>query len=80
MSDLLSRLSAATGPSRELDAEFALANGWLHCTHPTGNHYWKSPRSQICPQPPRYTESIDAVLTLVPEGMYWDAWLRLGRR
>lgn len=68
MNDLISRLSAATGPSRELDAEIALANGWAHRTMPNGERYWRSPTGVICPQPLRYTASIDAALTLVPEG------------
>lgn len=68
MNDLISRLSAATGPSRELDAGIALANGWAHRTMPNGERYWRSPTGVICPQPPRYTASIDAALTLMPEG------------
>lgn len=47
--DLLSRLSAATGPSRELDAEIAKSIRWK------GAYHYQ--------QPPRYTESIDAALS-----------------
>ena len=70
MTDLLSRLSAATGPSRELDAEIALANGWTHNIYdrPT----FKDPSGQPHALPPRYTESIDAALTLMPEGCTWE--------
>lgn len=81
MTDLLSRLSAATGPSRELDAEIALANGWRH-DHAMayGGEFWQNPTGQICPQPPRYTESIDAALTLVPERAGWKlaSWFKDG--
>ena len=69
MTSLLSRLQSATGPSRELDAEIALANGWMR-----GNVYWHDPAGKIFPDdPPRYTESIDAALTLFPESWtYWE--------
>src|SRR5882672_6589194 len=61
---LLSRLQAAAGPSRELDAEIALANGWKK-SDPQG--YWCAPDGDVWATPPRYTESIDAALTLLPE-------------
>src|SRR5579872_4020269 len=77
MNDLISRLSAATGPSRELDAEIALANEWLR-----GNAYdaWYDPQGNITSLP-RYTESIDAALTLVPkfEGVDRGIWIKLGQ-
>lgn len=61
---LLFRLSSATGPSRELDAEIALESGWKQASlhgNAEGPHYWLSPTGQIYPQPTRYTESIEAV-------------------
>ena len=66
--DLISRLSAATGPSRELDGEIALANGWTQERDRFVGDCWKSPRGRYQSGPPRFTESIDAALTLVPEG------------
>jgi hypothetical protein len=78
MSDLLSRLQSATGPSRELDAEIALANGWTkHRLSKTqqyiaGEYEWRGPTGQICPNVPRYSESIDAALTLMAEDLYWE--------
>ena len=54
MNDLISRLSAATGPSRKLDGEISETVKW------TRSYYYQ--------EPPRYTESIDAALTLMPEG------------
>lgn len=84
MTDLLSRLSAATGPSRELDAEIALANGWMISGYDRDNQAayprWRSPTGQICPNVPRYTESIDAALTLVPERAGWKlaSWFKDG--
>jgi len=63
MTSLLSRLQVATGPSRELDAEVALANGWKYFKRDNGDPwYWQSQTGQICPQSPRYTESINAVV------------------
>lgn len=61
MTDLISRLGAATVPSRELDAEIAATFG---LTGPPSGYdagfEW-----------PRYTESIDATVTLVAEDHYW---------
>lgn len=54
-SDLITRLEAATGPSRELDAEIVrLIN----------------PQATRLTRAPFYTGSLDAALTLVPEGRY----------
>src|SRR5712671_7711959 len=63
MTDLLSLLQAATGPSRELDAEIALANGWTRLSH----DLWRN-GDDVEEDPPLYTASIDDALTLVPEG------------
>ena len=52
--DLIARLEAAEGPSRELDA-------LIRCA------LFKKPSAFIKP----YTFSIDAALTLVPEGWEW---------
>lgn len=71
MTDLLSRISAAAGPSRELDAEIALAHGWKQERDTFIGDCWKSPQGRYQPGPPRYTESIDAALTLVPKGLFW---------
>src|SRR5258705_13336342 len=75
MTALLSRLQSAIGPSRELDAEIALANEWTHERLPTDSRpWWRKPGARFteqCLEPPRYTESIDAALTLRPKGSYW---------
>lgn len=78
-SDLISRIEAATGPDRALDAEIAVAVGvvpegaFRPCaaldpgTFATGAYtFWVAPR---------YTESVDAALTLVPENMLWRVGL-----
>jgi len=86
MTTLLSRLQSATGPSRELDAEIALANGWTFTKMKPENGcggdkhpYWRRPGEtewymRTLAGPPRYTESIDAALTLVPEGWAWSIY------
>ncbi len=79
MTDLLSRLQSATGPSRDLDAEIALANGWTYQKLKPENGrggdskpYWRKPSEtkyyiREKQGPPCYTESIDAALTLLPK-------------
>jgi hypothetical protein len=69
MSDLLSRLQSE-GPSRELDAEIALANGWTKPDWGVKSRqiYWRAPDGSMFADAPRYTESIDAALTLVHTG------------
>ena len=62
--DLIAKLEAAEGPSRELDAEIAAGEGWTRFSE-----YWLSPSGrQRQYHPPAYTSSLDAALTLVPEG------------
>ncbi len=66
---LADRIEQAEGPSRELDAEIALLvgapcgrrSGWSNADN--GDYY------VIDECAPAYTASIDAALTLVPEGM-----------
>ena len=66
MTDLIGRLAAATGPDRELDVEIARACGY------SGDFGWFTPpgggRLVRCP---KFTASIDAALTLLPEGKMW---------
>lgn len=70
---LLSRLQSLTEPSREIDAEIALATfPWLKdCPRDDrdGDPGWitKDGRTYA----PRYTESLDAALTLVPQMSVW---------
>lgn len=68
MTELITRLESADGPSRELDWAIAESLGWtrrqvgqvIACYAP-GDPHMKAGA-------PRYTASIDAALTLVPEG------------
>ena len=72
--DLIARLEAATGPCRGLDADIELASGnWTAHRYEAWSRYQECgeacnpPIAVPCP-PNRYTASIDAALTLVPEG------------
>jgi len=62
MIDLIRRLEAATGPDREIDADIGRVFGRLKPPYPhdAGFEYL------------RYTESLDAALTLVPEDCRWE--------
>jgi hypothetical protein len=60
MRELIERLEAATGPDREMDFAIAAAVGW-----PDSPHSHQHAR--------RYSDSLDAALTLVPEGATWLA-------
>lgn len=70
MRDLIARLEAATGPDRELDAEIMLAVYPALGLTMTANGNWLS-KSGIHTRVEAYTASIDAALSLVPEGWAW---------
>lgn len=82
ITDLIERLEKATGPDRLLDGDIAAAlklqpTGWRRGTHKTDKSIWwdredKTGFTQWAA--PRYTKSIDAAMTLVPEGMQWAVW------
>lgn len=66
---LIERLEGAEGPSRELDAEIEAL-----FTDERGNRPLKFFFNQVQSghrRPPRFSSSIDAALTLVPEGWEW---------
>lgn len=71
--ELIKRLEAATGPDLELDAEIAMSaglaerrNDFVYVMHPV-----EGSTHDLWLNVP-YTASIDAALTLVPEG--WRIW------
>lgn len=82
---LLARVLEGEGPDRELDAEIACAvNGFtMHeDSNPGDGHFafwhgkpWESLCSN-CSGWPHYTTSLDAALTLVPEGWSWYSAMR----
>lgn len=57
--ELADRCEAATGPDRELDAEI---------------HDAVFPITLELPRYPRYTVSLDAAITLVPERWHWSVY------
>lgn len=74
---LIARLEAAVGPDRVLADDVLLACGWVlkdsvwyisdaHAKHEA------EPCWPECDNPPDPTASIDAALTLVPEGWGWE--------
>ena len=77
---LLADLAAASGPDRELDARVALCAGWKKPGHHGGYSeiVGVRPGGRGFAAVPRYTASIDAALTLVPEGWGWKADCGLG--
>lgn len=75
MSDLIERLGKAVGPDKELDWDLALLAGWERRDWDiaSANLGWFAPGvpNVMHSDPPRYTASIDAALTLVPDGWAW---------
>ena len=66
MTDLITRLEQAAEGSRELDAEIAEATGWCFVPADTmSEDKWLPPDWN---DPPAFSTSLDAALTLVPEG------------
>jgi hypothetical protein len=79
---LVERLEKASGPDRQLDGAIAMliddVPDW--CRGPTTVGTYEHPKRGIL-NARRFTESIDAAMTLVPEGWCWglfdepNAWL-----
>lgn len=69
--ELAERCEKAEGPDRELDAGIALAIGWRDCI-PCAFNGVKHRMGGIL-NAPAYTASLDAAMTLVPEGYHWQA-------
>lgn len=62
MTDLATRIEQTTGPDRELDQEIGV---WFR-------NLTSERRVIAVANCPRYTASLDAALTLVPEGWLWQ--------
>ena len=70
--ELIAKLGAATEPTRELADEVLLAIGWRYDEATVS---WISPgrRRQVNPaHRPNPLESMDAAISLVPEGWHWQ--------
>lgn len=76
--ELVARLEKATGPDRELDHQVLIACGWMVDSDERGEiHHYIDPKGALwapsyLPEP---TQSIDAALSLVPEGYQKTLWL-----
>lgn len=70
--DLADTVEKLEGPSREVDAEIAKAIGWCFVGegHPIGR-VWYNPEGRAATLP-AFTRSLDAAMTLVPEGWEWQ--------
>lgn len=77
LSDLISRVEKASGPDREIDGEIAAAlnvypDGWRRgVKEAAADAIWFDDRIGCNWHAPAYTASIDAALTLLPEGFWW---------
>lgn len=84
---LIERLETATGPDRGLDAEIAVASGWArnhdgvaYRLHPYIVGAFIDDANAGCMHTcPRFSASIDAALTLVPEGWDWGIGAMAGK-
>jgi hypothetical protein len=84
--ELAERCEQATGPDRELDAEIAEASGNVPEDYQRATHYGE-PRPYFWHKferegeiiPLRYTASLDAAMTLVPEGLEGRVEWRTGK-
>lgn len=77
LSSVIKELEQAQGPSRELDDAVLLACGWktepgellglpiTNWVSPTGSVHWRC-------DVPNPTSSLDAAMSLVPEGHFWS--------
>ena len=83
MTDLATRIEQAGGPDRELDLEILSSLGthvlekrmrdkkaWWYKIG--GRQYERLNADTYAREIPRYTASIDAAMTLVPEGLVWS--------
>lgn len=72
--ELAERVEAASGPDRELDALIHEVFGL-----PFEMEYWSeadtTPQRNLS-KVPHYTASLDAAMTLVPDGWNWGVWMR----
>lgn len=75
MDKLSNRVMALEGPDREIDVNIALAKGWKEYKpnwfYPSSNVEVAHHRTEL----PRYTASLDAAMSLVPEG--WGVMLHV---
>ncbi len=72
--DLIAKTEAALEGSPKLNAMIAEALDWTFMSGwALSESYWIAPDDSHHEMPPPWTESLDAALTLVPEGWGWGA-------
>jgi len=78
MTDLIARLTSATGPDVELDAAIEMA---IDPDETTPDECLRFLQIALCEraEPPTYTDSIDAALRLVPDGWRFYSLARASR-
>lgn len=74
MRDLIDRLEKATGPDRELDEAIACASDpgshcAIYCIGDDSPVWFRTKGGKI--DLPYFTASLDAAMTLVPDGRHW---------
>lgn len=76
--DLIERLETAEGPSRDLDAEIfvqvtpgVLDAGRIDCIGGLVGWWPRDAPYQSAREVPKYTSSLDAALTLIPDELTW---------
>lgn len=86
MKDLIERLEKAVGPDGNLGRAIYLACRWRKTTvgyYMGPQYYWSSPDGKISFDDDKFiihdpTRSIDAALTLVPDGVHWAVYRNEG--
>ncbi len=68
MKDLIERLEKLTGPEGEVDADIARHFGHAVVNMPLSGPHYEEDATPVL----HYTASLDAALTLVPEGWFMD--------
>jgi hypothetical protein len=76
LDELADRVERLTGPDREVDA--AIMRLFTNSVESYDGDFWYGPHGTIGEPVPAYTASIDAALTLVPEGWAWMAGCAAG--
>ncbi|MDB5707824.1 MAG: hypothetical protein JWN66_4940 [Sphingomonas bacterium] len=77
--ELAARCESASGADRELDAEIALACGWITFDLPGFGKRWQRGHGTVVRHHPDFSASLDAAMTLVPEGHDAQIFLYCGR-
>ena len=74
LTSLAERVMGLTGPDNYVDAEIALATGWVLTRFLTDDYpCWLDPSGKRFERKPAYTADLNAAMSLVPEG--WEPCL-----